>query len=36
MCSRLVLDETTSLFDLSLADQPAQDAKEDGTPKVLD
>lgn len=29
----LVLDETTSLLDLELADQPAQLAKEDGTPQ---
>lgn len=28
----LVMDETTSLFDLEYADQPAQLAKEDGTP----
>lgn len=28
----LVLDETTSLFDLEYAEQPAQEAKEDGTP----
>lgn len=30
----LVLDETTSLFDLEFAEQPAQPAKEDGTPKT--
>ena len=30
----LVLDETTSLLDLELADQPAQEAREDGTPKT--
>lgn len=30
----LVLDETTSLLDLELADQPAQLAKDDGTPRV--
>jgi energy-coupling factor transporter ATP-binding protein EcfA2 len=29
----LVLDETISPFDLEFADQPAQEAKEDGTPK---
>jgi len=29
----LVLEETTSLLDLELADQPAQYAKEDGTPE---
>jgi energy-coupling factor transporter ATP-binding protein EcfA2 len=30
----LVMDETTSIFDLEFADQPAQLAKEDGTPSV--
>ena len=30
----LVLDETISLFDLELADQAAQGAKEDGTPQA--
>lgn len=30
----LVLDERTSLLDLELADQPAQEAKQDGTPKT--
>lgn len=30
----LVMDETTSLFNLEFADQPAQEAKEDGTPKT--
>lgn len=30
---RLVLDESISLLDLTLADQPAQYAKEDGTPR---
>lgn len=29
----LVMDEVTSLFDLEYADQPAQLAKEDGTPQ---
>ena len=29
----LVMDETTSIFDLEYADQPAQPAKEDGTPQ---
>jgi len=29
----LVIDETTSIFDLEYADQPAQYAKEDGTPE---
>lgn len=29
----LVMDETISLFDLEFADQPAQLAKEDGTPE---
>lgn len=28
----LVMDETTSIFDLEMADQPSQLAKEDGTP----
>lgn len=30
----LVMDETTSLFDLEFAEQPAQPAKEDGTPRT--
>ncbi len=30
----LVLEETTSLLDLELADQPAQEAKDDGTPRA--
>lgn len=30
----LVMDETTSLFDLEYTDQPAQEAKDDGTPKT--
>jgi hypothetical protein len=30
----LVMDETMSIFDLEMADQPAQLAKEDGTPSV--
>jgi len=30
----LVLEESTSLLDLELADQPAQEAKEDGTPRT--
>lgn len=30
----LVLEETTSLLDLTLADQPAQEAGPDGTPKT--
>ena len=30
----LVLEETTSLLDLELAEQPAQEAKEDGSPKT--
>lgn len=30
----LVLDETISIFDLEFADLPAQDAKEDGTPRT--
>jgi hypothetical protein len=30
----LVMDEVTSLFDLEFAEQPAQPAKEDGTPKT--
>lgn len=30
----LVLEETTSLLDLELAEQPAQLAKEDGTPRM--
>jgi len=30
----LVMDETTSIFDLDCADQPAQLAKEDGTPTI--
>lgn len=31
---RLVLEETTSLLDLELSEQPAQEAKEDGTPRT--
>jgi hypothetical protein len=30
----LVMDETTSLFDLEFAEKPAQPAKDDGTPKT--
>jgi len=30
----LVLDETISLLDLELAEQPAQEAKEDGSPRT--
>lgn len=30
----LVMDETTSIFDLEYAEQAAQEAKEDGTPKT--
>lgn len=30
----LVMDETMSLFDLEYAEQPAQEAKEDGSPKT--
>lgn len=30
----LVMDETTSIFDLECAEQPAQEAKEDGTPRM--
>lgn len=30
----LVMDETTSIFDLEFAESPAQYAKEDGTPKT--
>lgn len=30
----LVMDETTSIFDLEYAEQPAQPAKEDGTPAL--
>jgi energy-coupling factor transporter ATP-binding protein EcfA2 len=30
----LVLDETTSIFDMDYAEQPAQLAKDDGTPSV--
>ena len=30
----LVMDETISLFDLEFAEQPAQESKDDGTPKT--
>ena len=30
----LVMDEKTSIFDLEYAEQPAQEAKDDGTPKT--
>lgn len=30
----LVMDETISLFDLEYAEQPAQESKDDGTPKT--
>jgi hypothetical protein len=29
----LVMDETTSIFDMEFAEQPAQEAKDDGTPR---